>query len=185
MAQFTQQAILNTFQQMLQQMPFDKITISALALQCGISPNTFYYHYRDIFDLLDAWLLRMRDQYLAKLQDGADWQAVVKMLLRDMRDHKQIVYHLVDSLACERLEKLIFESTDDTICRMLLARFAGMALPEPVVRDVVEYHSYALLGYFIQFLHRHMSDDIDKSVGRINCIYEENIWCLLKKYAGQ
>ena len=36
-------------------MPFDKITVTALAKRCDISSNTFYYHYRDIYDLLDAW----------------------------------------------------------------------------------------------------------------------------------
>ena len=56
MAQYTQKAILRTFQDMLEKMPFDKITVSAIVSNCEISPNTFYYHYRDIYDLLDTWL---------------------------------------------------------------------------------------------------------------------------------
>ncbi len=54
MAQYTQKAILSTFQQMLEEMPFDKITVSALVRRCEISSNTFYYHYSDIYDLLDV-----------------------------------------------------------------------------------------------------------------------------------
>ena len=56
MAQYTQKAIIETFEKMLIEMPFDKITVSALVRRCEISSNTFYYHYSDIYDLLDVWL---------------------------------------------------------------------------------------------------------------------------------
>ena len=56
MALYTQKAILRTFQQMLEEMPFDKITVSALVRRCEISSNTFYYHYQDIYALLEVWL---------------------------------------------------------------------------------------------------------------------------------
>lgn len=48
MAQYTQKAIIDTFRDMLKKMPFDKITVTAIVSACGISSNTFYYHYRDI-----------------------------------------------------------------------------------------------------------------------------------------
>ena len=48
MAQYTQKALLSTFQQMLEEMPFEKITVSALVRRCELSSNTFYYHYSDI-----------------------------------------------------------------------------------------------------------------------------------------
>ncbi len=46
MAQYTQKAIIETFEKMLIEMPFDKITVSALVRRCEISSNTFYYHYK-------------------------------------------------------------------------------------------------------------------------------------------
>lgn len=54
MANFTKKAILQTFEEMLEHTSFNKITVSDLIAQCGISSNTFYYHYHDIYDLLDA-----------------------------------------------------------------------------------------------------------------------------------
>lgn len=56
MALLTQKAILSTFEEMLEELPFDKITVSALVRRCGVSSNTFYYHYQDIYDLLDVWM---------------------------------------------------------------------------------------------------------------------------------
>jgi len=50
MAQYTEKLIFDTFKGMLEEMPFDKITVSSLVRRCGISPNTFYYHFDDIQD---------------------------------------------------------------------------------------------------------------------------------------
>lgn len=70
MARYTQKAILQTFQDMLEKMPFDKITVSAIVSNCEISFNTFYYHYQDIYDLLDAWIAVKMQAYKADVSSG-------------------------------------------------------------------------------------------------------------------
>ena len=52
MALDTKKLIMTTFQEMLAEMPFDKITVSALVKRAEGSPNTFYYHYQDILSLI-------------------------------------------------------------------------------------------------------------------------------------
>ena len=40
MALYTKKLIMSTFQEMLEELPFDKITVAALVKRAGISPNT-------------------------------------------------------------------------------------------------------------------------------------------------
>ena len=40
MALYTKKRIMTTFQAMLEELPFDKITVAALVKRAGISPNT-------------------------------------------------------------------------------------------------------------------------------------------------
>ena len=56
MALYTKKLIMTTFQEMLAEMPFDKITVSALVKRAEGSPNTFYYHYQDIYSVLE-WIV--------------------------------------------------------------------------------------------------------------------------------
>ena len=49
----TKQAILEAFNRMLLKMPYDKITISALAREADIDRKTFYLHYDSIENLLE------------------------------------------------------------------------------------------------------------------------------------
>lgn len=90
MAQYTKRAIMQTFQDMLAQMPFDKITVSAIVSRCEISSNTFYYHYRDIYDLLDTWLQVKWKKHFTDMMQTMSWQDALKALLRDMKKNSDL-----------------------------------------------------------------------------------------------
>ena len=53
MSQITKYALENSSQNLLLQKPLDKITISDITDDCGISRMTFYYHFKDIYDLVE------------------------------------------------------------------------------------------------------------------------------------
>ena len=53
----TKQALANALKQLLQKKQITKITINDIAEACGISRMTFYYHFKDIYDLAD-WTLQ-------------------------------------------------------------------------------------------------------------------------------
>lgn len=55
MTQFTSKAIEESFIRLLNERPLDKITIKDIVDDCGISRNTFYYHFQDITALLKTF----------------------------------------------------------------------------------------------------------------------------------
>lgn len=183
MAQYTRKAILQTFQEMLEKMPFDKITVSAIVAKCEISSNTFYYHFRDIYDLLDTWLLIKKADYLENISDQTRWQDMTKAIVQALKNHSELVYHLFNSISRERLERCVFESTDDTFYRLVCGETEGTAIPEDELRAVAEYNSYSFLGFFLKFLWNDMQGDIDAGIEKIGLIFESNIQGLKEKYA--
>lgn len=84
-------AIMRTFQQMLEEMPFDKITVSALVRRCEISSNTFYYHYQDIYALLDVWFHTVFDPYVQCDRPDFDWRTAIKEVLRACQAHPRTI----------------------------------------------------------------------------------------------
>ena len=56
MSNLTEKAIQEAFVKLLNERPLDKITVREIAGECGINRNTFYYHYHDIYDLLESLL---------------------------------------------------------------------------------------------------------------------------------
>ena len=53
MSQTTKRALEASLKHLLAKKPLDKITINDIAEECGISRMTFYYHFKDIYDLIE------------------------------------------------------------------------------------------------------------------------------------
>ena len=53
MSQFTKRALEDSLKHLLLQKPLNKITINDIAEDCGINRMTFYYHFKDIYDLVE------------------------------------------------------------------------------------------------------------------------------------
>lgn len=49
----TEQMIIDTFLKLVEEKTLDKITIQDIADGCGINRNTFYYHFDDIYSLIE------------------------------------------------------------------------------------------------------------------------------------
>lgn len=57
-----------TLQKMMETTPLDEINVTSVCEACGVHRQTFYYHYRNIYDLLDEIFLgeKVKDMDKAK-----------------------------------------------------------------------------------------------------------------------
>lgn len=65
MSQVTKRALEASLKNLLLQKPLSKITISDITEDCGINRMTFYYHFKDIYDLVEWSCRRTQSRALA------------------------------------------------------------------------------------------------------------------------
>ena len=53
MSQLTRRAIIECTLNLAEKKPLRKITVKDIVSACGITRNTFYYHFHDIYEVLD------------------------------------------------------------------------------------------------------------------------------------
>lgn len=171
MANYTQNLILETFENMLERMPFEKITVTALIKECNIGRNTFYYHYEDIYALLEDALIKSLGQY-EDIIKTENWQEALKSLLYACRDNRKKVNNIFNSISRDRLERFIFGRTDNAITYQVqkLSETRNVA-PEraKAVADIVRYSVY---GFLFHYLWSGMKEDIEESVDQIGAVCE-------------
>ncbi|MCD7745954.1 MAG: TetR/AcrR family transcriptional regulator [Lachnospiraceae bacterium] len=77
MAGMTKEIIIQTVMELLNERPFTKITVKDIVERCGINRNTFYYHFRDITDVMEYAFKRELDRIMqAAGQQEADSRTV-------------------------------------------------------------------------------------------------------------
>ena len=59
----TKETIIDAFWQLLEEKPFNKITVQNIVERCHLNRNTFYYHFQDIPNLAEytvkSWQIKL------------------------------------------------------------------------------------------------------------------------------
>ena len=74
MSQVTKRALEASLKNLLLQKPLSKITISDITEDCGINRMTFYYHFKDIYDLVEWSCQEDASKALAGNKTYETWQ---------------------------------------------------------------------------------------------------------------
>lgn len=51
-ADLTKRALSEALSEQLKEKPFEQITVTDIARKAGLNRQTFYYHFRDLYDLI-------------------------------------------------------------------------------------------------------------------------------------
>ena len=171
MTKFTEKAILDTFDNMLARMPFKKITVSAIVAECGISSNTFYYHFNDIYNLLERWMESRLGSFINAGPGDEYWTDTTKRCLRLMKDNPDKVYNMSGSISREMLENYCFTKSESQF-RSFIDGLDGIEKVTEKERDLLAgFYCYSLLGFILKFCWAKMELDIDESVDALEKFY--------------
>ncbi|MBE6984523.1 MAG: TetR family transcriptional regulator [Ruminococcaceae bacterium] len=88
------QAIQASFRTLLMAKSLDKITVRDIVEDCGITRNTFYYHYEDIYDLFDDYLDTRIYETWQELPKNCPWDQALSALLESIFETPRMGRHI-------------------------------------------------------------------------------------------
>ncbi len=181
MTQFTKKAIMDAFVELLDSMPFDKISVVDIAEKCRINRNTFYYHYPDIYALVDE-LFKTETQKIIDRNEAFDsWQEAFLQALHFARENRSAIYHLFYSAAGTRLEKYIYDVTLSNITAFVRRQADDLNVSEKEISVLSEFYTIALIGMFTKWIGEGMNRDFIENINEMGEILDGNIRYTLEK----
>lgn len=108
-ADLTKQAIVMGTKELVKQMPFERVSVTEIAKRCGINRNTFYYYFRDKYDVMDLIFQTDILPQLLPLMNQDDWPKSVVMLCRCMRKEKNFYSNALADLNPRALRQILVD----------------------------------------------------------------------------
>ncbi|MDY3782506.1 MAG: TetR/AcrR family transcriptional regulator [Candidatus Faecousia sp.] len=179
----TEKAIMHAFLELLNQYPLDKITVKDIVTACGISRNTFYYHYQDIYDLLRATFDAVAELVLR--EDVTTWQESLRSCTRFALENRRAVYHVYRSAHREQLERYLYRVTEERMDRLIRHLTAQMSISEEDVRYLTLFYKCAVVGILLEWLNADMKGDVDRLISRMGVLLEGNLRLSLERVGGE
>lgn len=96
MTNATKLALEESLKHLLLKKPLDKITINDLTTDCGISRMTFYYHFKDIYDLVEWCCLEDARIALQGKKTSSTWHEGLLQIFDAVMENKPFILNAIN-----------------------------------------------------------------------------------------
>lgn len=167
MAKQTQKFIMSTFMQLLEGESLDKITVRDIVEECEINRNTFYYHYSDIYDLLDDVFRVETKKFMSEDVDenttfGEEYERAARFVLK----YKKAILHIYDSKKRDVLQNYLETLAFSFISRFVKKEADGYGLPDEDIDYITGFYTHAIVGNTLGWIKRKLPSGQEKFIAR-------------------
>ena len=175
MSQITKRAISASLKHLLLQKPLGKITINDIAEDCGINRMTFYYHFKDIYDLIEWTCVEDASRALEGKKTYDTWQQGLLQIFEAVLDNKPFIMNVYRSVSREQVETYLYKLTYELLIGVVREKAAGMSVREEDMDFIATVYQYAFVGLMLDWIKDGMKVDYHMIAEKMHRTMEGNV----------
>ncbi len=181
MSQVTKRALEASLKNLLLKKPLSKITISDITEDCGINRMTFYYHFKDIYDLVEWSCQEDASKALAGNKTYETWQQGFLQLFKAVQDNKPFIMNVYHSVSREQVENYLYKVTYDLLEGVVEEQAQGMSVRDEDKAFIATVYKYAFVGLMLDWIKNDMKGDPQLLVDRLELVIHGNVRAALER----
>lgn len=142
----TKLLIAGSLRKLMKKKSLDKIKIREIVEDCGVNRQTFYYHFQDIYALVE-WIytydgIKIVDNH----RDDDDWMPVIKEMFDYLESHQDEIRCVVNSKADKFFHDFIYEKIGMVSKLVVDSVSVKMKVDEYHKEFIADFYTYAVCG---------------------------------------
>ena len=105
----TKALIADAYVTLTAQKPIDKITVKDVVEACGITRQTFYYHYQDLLEVIEWIVSRGIDDLIARTIAASSQREAIRVIVSACETQPEFLSRLFNSRRREEAERILFD----------------------------------------------------------------------------
>ncbi|WP_195199222.1 TetR/AcrR family transcriptional regulator [Faecalispora jeddahensis] len=182
MSQITKRALEESLKRMLLKKPVNKITILDITEDCGISRMTFYYHFKDIYDLIEWSCVEDAAKALDGKKTYDTWQQGFLQIFQAVLENKPFIQNVYQSVSREQVENYLYTLTYRLLIGVVEEKAAGMDVRDTDKEFIANFYKFAFVGLMLDWIKDGMKKDPQQIIDRLSILIEGEITRALDRY---
>lgn len=182
MAQMTKRALEESLKRLLLKKPLDKITISDLTEDCGISRMTFYYHFKDIYDLVEWACVEDAARALEDKKTYDTWQQGFLQIFQAVEANRPFIMNVYHSVSREQVEFYLYKLTYDLLIGVVEEKSQGIPVRDEDKKFIADFYKYAFVGLMLDWIRGDMREAPERIIDRLSTLIHGNLTRALNNY---
>ena len=175
MSQTTKRALEASLKHLLAKKPLDKITINDIAEDCGISRMTFYYHFKDIYDLIEWSCVEEASRVIEGNKTYDTWQEGLLQIFEAVLENKPFILNVYRSVSRERVENYLYALTYELIEGVVEEQSENLMVTEEQKKFIANFYKYSFVGVMLDWIKRGMKESPEEMAGLITVTMHGNV----------
>ncbi len=175
MSNITKRALEASLKNLLLQKPLNKITVGDIANDCGINRMTFYYHFKDIYDLIEWSCVEDATKALEGKKTYNTWQEGFLNIFNAVLDNKPFIMNVYRSVSREQIEMYLYKLTYNLLIDVVNEKSVGMAVSDEDKKFIADFYKYAFVGIMLNWIRNDMKEEPKQIVDRLSVLIHGNI----------
>lgn len=178
----TKAALEESLKRLLLKKPLDKITITDITTDCGISRMAFYYHFKDIYDLVDWIFLEMASEFLEGKETYDTWQQGFTQILYGVLRNRRLIMNAYNSLSHEQVERFLYALTYDLLLGVVEEEAVDVSIREEDKKFIIDFYKYAFVGFMIDWIKKGMKEQPEAFIEKLSVLIKGDIKRALDRF---
>lgn len=155
----TKRAIADAFRKLLEQRSIEKITVKDIVSECGLNRQTFYYHFCDIYDLMEWMIAEARHAYDEEhplVTNGR--QEKMMRLFEFFSTRRHLILNGYDQSKRASYERILMNAVCPEIDEMIRQCPGSDDVPEEKKEFICKAFSWVMIGIVFEWVEEGMPD---------------------------
>ena len=137
------------FAKLMEQKPIDKITVKDVVEKCGISRQTFYYHFQDIRDVMEYCIRSHLSKARAKSLEESDPVKAAQEFVSAACDNGQMLKALMNSQKRRQVEKMFMDAMMNCVEQRIHTSKPNTRLSSTEMELAKQFYASGLAGVIL------------------------------------
>ena len=182
MSQVTKRALEQSLKNLLLKKPLTKITVGDITEDCGINRMTFYYHFKDIYDLVEWSCLEDAKRALEEKKTYDTWQQGLLQIFKAVQENKPFILNVYRCVHREQVEKYLQPLVDQLLLNVINEEAAGITVRDEDKQFIAQVYSYMFIGLMLDWIKDDMREDPQQIVERLSKLIKGSVSVALSRF---
>lgn len=182
MSQVTKRALEQSLKNLLLKKPLTKITVGDITDDCGINRMTFYYHFKDIYDLVEWSCLEDAKRALDEKKTYDTWQQGLLQIFKAVQENKPFILNVYRCVHREQVEKYLQPLVDHLLLNVINEEAAGITVRDEDKQFIAQVYSYMFIGLMLDWIKDDMREDPQQIVEKLSKLIKGSVSVALSRF---
>ena len=153
-----------------------------IAEDCGINRMTFYYHFKDIYDLVEWSCLEDARRALDEKKTYGTWQQGFLQIFEAVQENRPFIMNVYRCVHAEQVEKYLQPLVDRLLLDVINEEVGTMKVRDEDKQFIAQVYSYIFIGLMLDWIKDDMREDPRQIVDRLAKLIRGSMSAALSRF---